>query len=254
MAASDRLNAGDRFRVQASTWNRMVDAAEAYSAGLQGNRVPLAWPNTDAGVVLVRNDTGADLDQFSVVGIDGFAFDPAVAAELPQFKRRAILGAATPVEGTHDTRLAILQEPLADGAIGRAVVCGVTPVQITVAAGETWMRHARLVDGESGTLDLCSWGYRVLEIESGAGTKWAYVAMGSVGTQAPIHGVLDGALSDGDSATMSVWTGDPLADSGENITVHDRFINGGDDLEASTRVWAVWAPDGHKHYVMGASC
>lgn len=38
----------------------------------------------------------------------------------------------------------------------------------------------------------------------------------------PVYrGKLDGDLDSGDSATMSVWRDDPLADSGVNITVHD---------------------------------
>ena len=36
-----------------------------------------------------------------------------------------------------------------------------------------------------------------------------------------LHGKLDGDLNSGSSATMSVWADDPLADTGDNVTIYD---------------------------------
>lgn len=53
-----------------------------------------------------------------------------------------------------------------------------------------------------------------------------------------IFGKLDGALTQGGSATMSVWTDDPLADSGRNVTVYDWFLGDGEELAAGKKVKA----------------
>jgi len=48
------------------------------------------------------------------------------------------------------------------------------------------------------------------------GTRYIKYPAGQV-----LRGKLDGDLDSGGSATMSVWEGSPLADSGRNITVYD---------------------------------
>lgn len=51
-------------------------------------------------------------------------------------------------------------------------------------------------------------------------------------------GTLDGTLSQGSSATMNVYDGDPLADSGDDITVYDWLLPSGESLAGATKVVA----------------
>lgn len=56
-----------------------------------------------------------------------------------------------------------------------------------------------------------------------------------------LFGKLDGDLAAGSSATMSIWGGSTLADSGRNITVHDWFLPTGKKLASGAKVAAFWA-------------
>ena len=78
----------------------------------------LAAIDRQASVVLVRNESGADVDQFGVLGISGVVFDPATA--LDSFKGRVILAGATPAVGTHDSKFVVAADPIKAGEIGSA--------------------------------------------------------------------------------------------------------------------------------------
>ena len=53
-------------------------------------------------------------------------------------------------------------------------------------------------------------------------------------------GKLDADLTAGSSATMSIWEGSTLADSGRNVTVYDWFLPTGKKIASGARVAAVW--------------
>jgi hypothetical protein len=67
-----------------------------------------------------------------------------------------------------------------------------------------------------------------------------------------VFGKLDGTLNQGGSATMSIWSGDPLADSGENMTVYDWFLEAAGSLALGTKVAAEFYCG--KWYVTTAEC
>ena len=65
-------------------------------------------------------------------------------------------------------------------------------------------------------------------------------------------GKLDGDLAAGGTATMSVWSGSPLADTGDNLTVETPLLTSG-TIPATTWVWAQQHSNGG-WYVLGAAC
>jgi len=65
-------------------------------------------------------------------------------------------------------------------------------------------------------------------------------------------GKLDGELARDSSATMSVWAGSTLADTGDNITVNDWLLSTGDSLATATKCVAVKYHT--KWYVIAAEC
>lgn len=70
--------------------------------------------------VLVRNDSGADLDQYETVGIEGSVFTDYASAGFTQTP--SLIALAEDV-----TRMpAVVQEPIAQGSFGQAVICGFT--------------------------------------------------------------------------------------------------------------------------------
>ena len=70
------------------------------------------------------------------------------------------------------------------------------------------------------------------------------------------RGKLDGALSFGGSATMSVWwwNGSAEADTTVNVTVYDWLLVSGQSIASGTQVTAAWDARSGRYYVTGAQC
>ena len=90
---------GERLKVKASDWNSFADAANAhmarqFSGGARGSSAPAA-----AGMVLVKNASGAARDRFDVLGISGVLIDPDDSEA--GFLERVALSGATPDEDLH---------------------------------------------------------------------------------------------------------------------------------------------------------
>src|SRR5688500_18479400 len=95
--AFDKLTPGQSWPgPSASFHNATVDALNWMRGQQQGSHRPPQMPGSDgsADVVTVRNDSGADLDQFGVLGIDGAIFTPTDNSNL--FKSRVLLKGITP--------------------------------------------------------------------------------------------------------------------------------------------------------------
>lgn len=150
----DRVNPGDRIIPSAAFHNATVDAIRATrNRGLlRAGPLNSALP---AGVVLVRNDTGADLDRFAVVGLDV----PIITAveNLDEFQRQATFSGVTP-SSTYTGKFAVLQSGIPNGDIGRAMVSGITPVLLTGNASSSRESYADIGSGLTGSLTEVSTG------------------------------------------------------------------------------------------------
>ena len=67
-----------------------------------------------------------------------------------------------------------------------------------------------------------------------------------------LMGKLDGSLSQGSSATMSIWMGSTLTDTGDNITVYDWLLGSGESIDSGKKVKAEYYCG--KWYVTAAEC
>lgn len=127
------VHAGEPVRVSAETFNCVIDATRDYRErtarfrqGPPGLRVGGERPTA---VFRVRNDTGADRALFEIVSLDGPVYGPS--DNLQEFKFRFAFKGVVP-DSDHFGRFAVLLEPVKDGAIGRALVQGITPVLVRV--------------------------------------------------------------------------------------------------------------------------
>ncbi len=174
----DNVYPGQPLVIPAQVWNAMLDAALANRYG--DKQKPGELPRgRSPGIIRIRNDSGAAVDRFGVLGLNGPLF--TATDNLAEFQRVGAFSGVTPVPGTHEGKFAILQEPLGIGAIGSAMVSGITPVQITVsgalaAFAEIAATSATLANGATGSA-------RVLSDATGSGSpRWAIVRIGEGGT------------------------------------------------------------------------
>ena len=170
-----KVKSGDPFRIPAATFNCFVDAARAHAEGRQQQLQTPAVQTPSSGIVLLRNDSGDDIDRYNVLAVSGVVFNPDTYPD--SFKERVVLTGDTPA--TADAgRLVIALEPTPSGAIGRALASGVCSVKVNVSDADH--THADVNDGQAGSLASSETGAaRILWKESGTGLKWAVVALWS---------------------------------------------------------------------------
>jgi len=190
------------------TFNTFVDAARDYLQRQQGTNQKPTQAFRQTGIVLVRNDSGGDLNRLAVLGIDSPVIDPADNED--EFKNRVALVGVTPAADTHEGKFVVLAEPVATGKIGRAYAAGVCPVQIDVPDEEHEYPFAEIADGVTDNLKASHYGSAaILWREGGTGVQWAVVRLGKL---MPVH-VFPVELtqvggSQGDEDNPATWTYD----------------------------------------------
>jgi len=192
--------AGSPLRIPAHLWERVIDAARGERLDRAGNVSPFV---RQSDIVLVKNSTAATVDRFGVMGIDTPLITPT--ANLDEFKRRVVFSCVAPLTATHKNKLVILQEPLAAGAIGKAVIAGISQVRLTGALPSA-PAFAELTNNDTTKLTAGALGsLRILWAESGSAERWAIARVGDDLPPMFAKGKLDGTLVKDGSAVMSVW-------------------------------------------------
>jgi len=167
-----KVRPGDPLKIPAGTFNTFIDAARDYQARQhqqgQGSRAAVRH----SGLLLVRNDSGADRLRFDVLGVSGPVFDPAADEEA--FKNQHALAGVTPTEAGHTGKFVVLLEPVAAGAIGLACAEGVCPVHIYVE--DAALKFADVNNGTAASLKTSRTGSATILWKAGStGTVWAVV-------------------------------------------------------------------------------
>ena len=172
-----KVSAGQPIRVNAATWNAFIDAAQDYRQRTQNIGSASAASAWKPGVIFVRNDTGADRDQFAVVGLGSIVIGPS--DNLREFKTHTVLSAVTPNINLHKGKFAILQQPIKSGKIGMACVDCISIAQVNITS--TAHQTAEIADATTANLVSSDSGSAmILWAETGTGVKWAVVRFGPI--------------------------------------------------------------------------
>jgi hypothetical protein len=205
------VTSGERFRPSARAWNALMKLAQAYEGGGMDPTGMSALGLSNPAPVLVRNDSGADRDEFEVLGIDGALVLPS-DGDMPasQFKTVLAVKGVTPVDPDHLGRFVILAGPVKAGAIGRGYLAGACPAKIDVPDEDVERPFAEIDDGVSGSLKAVRCGSAgILWREGGTGVQWAIVRLGkrAVPQLFPVDLAQTGG-DQGDESNPATWTYD----------------------------------------------
>src|SRR5690349_14058570 len=104
-----KVSSGDKRVIHAKAWNAMLDvvAANARMGSLEPGDASAVLP---PGIILIENDSGADVDRFGVLGISGSVFTPSNNAN--DFKSRVVLTGDSADETLYLGVFAIAAEPI----------------------------------------------------------------------------------------------------------------------------------------------
>jgi len=180
-----KVRPGQPLEVPAGTFNTFIDTAQAHLDRTRGKgegQLPGGvWSNSDSGRILVRNDSGALVDRFGILGVDDIVI--AESDNSDQFKSSPALSVITPAVPDHSENFVVLAEPLrheaevADRPIGVAVIDGVTVAQVDVQDADH--NFAVVVAGQTTKFASAADGaVKIVYKESGTGDKWAVVRLG----------------------------------------------------------------------------
>jgi hypothetical protein len=167
-----KVQRGQPLQIPAETYNAFVDAVRSHRSSQHDLLRDVDNQFRQSTIIKVKNTSGSDLDRFAVLA---FA-DPIVGPtdNLQQFKNQVNLQAVVPADPSK--RFCVLMEPLANNAIGRAVVAGATPVKIDVKRESD--THAEIKPNETGHLrSSLSGPATILWKEPGTGVKWAVILL-----------------------------------------------------------------------------
>lgn len=177
MAGGDELKKvrpGQRLEIPAETYNRFINAAIAHQALLEEAQAGFGYRSPN--VIFVKNNTGAVLARFAVVGLDDVVYNPAIDEDM--FKNESVMSGITPAIADHLTAYGIMQEPVEVAALGKCLVAGFTVVKLAVI--KSWHKYAMPVDGSSANLESAPFGDAVIQWAGGAeggAADWALVSI-----------------------------------------------------------------------------
>jgi hypothetical protein len=253
VSADGLVNSAERY-------NLLTDAARMARTSREGFRADNAPVPLGENEFRVKNDTGADRDRFDIVAFE----DPVYLRDdnLYAFadRQQTLLSAIEPAWPDHFLSWGVLQEPCREGKIARVRVGGVAVALVNFAnsAAQTWHKHATIIDATYGRLESTFAGSaRILWRDTTAvdSTRyWCKLLLNSP-FDSELFGVLDGSLSQGGSATMSVHRhdGSSWSDTTANVTVYDRLLKSGATAISSGK-WVVARFYSGRWWVTSAEC
>lgn len=237
------VSAGDPLNIPAEAYNAFVEAAEAHKRGQTGVYGTPGLTRQADGVILVRNDSGGNVDRFGVLGIDAPIIDPD--DHEAEFKRRVALAVNTPASGTHDGLFVVLQESAGAGALVSARVTGVTPVLLNLTQADPEPTRADIADGDATALDPAANGVAQIlwHATPGSGDTqvWAVVRLGGGGGGLPDNIYLQEMLISNGDDTWIVKTF-PFA---HTLLTSDLTLSGAGEYDVAVRgTWGFHPDDG----------
>ncbi len=226
------VRAGDAVGFSASRENAITETVLAHRfSNLAG---PTPTPALLSPLIVeVRNTTGADRSRFDVVGLSAAII--SAGDNLETFHRQGALDAVEPVWPDHYSLYAVLQQPIRDGAIGQAMISGVTSCQVNFADSNAAAGHdyATLADGTYSSLDSAPCGVaRILARESGTGAQWCKILLGAPSPAGGLARTPSGGLPlctgsnfpytpGSASCDVATWSGGNLVDDEWNMTIYN---------------------------------
>ena len=199
-----KVLAGEQFVAPAATWNAFIDAAQDFKDRTADiGRQPVAGFRS-SGIITVKNESGGARRQFDVLGLGEPMFPLAGNVGKTSFDSLVAFRGVMPTKDMYTGRFAILMEPLAAGAIGRAVAAGVCPVRLTVDDDKAVLCDVKNNDATSLTTNPTG-SATILWRESGSsGTVWAIVRIGTPAAEAAV--TIFGRITSNSSDGSNRWS------------------------------------------------
>lgn len=164
-------------------------------------------------ILSVKNSTGIDVPWHGILRVETPIF--TYASNNNGYKNRCTMVGLKP-DATYDQRFVITRQPIGNGRVGLAHLAGVVQCQIDVVDASD--KFADVINNDVTKLRSSAWGCcPILEKESGTGTKWGKVLLGSF-TRQTVLGKATEFKTHGNFATFTVLKPQPASKGGEVVS------------------------------------
>lgn len=178
----NKARRGDPLTIPAAAYNAFIDAALDHRDRQRSQKRDADRSSPQTGIVLVKNESGADRSRFDILGIT----DPIINRidNDGGFQERIALRGVTPTS-THLGRFVVLIDALPDDAIGRAYIAGACLARVRML--DEAHTSADIDDGQSGQLASAESGAASLlwiepiEERDDPAIAWAVIRFGGGG-------------------------------------------------------------------------
>jgi hypothetical protein len=178
----DKVKAGQKINIAASTWNSFIDGAN-YAKNMQGSGVSAVASKGmfKTGIVLVKNDAGKLLKEFTPVALTDLIITPEKNEKEFKTHVPVLKAEEFDADNKETATIAILQEPVDDGKLGRAMLLGTTPAKVNIQDKE----HLCATPNDSGKLESDDKGdCRIIWKADDSGEQWTLLLLGGGGKAA----------------------------------------------------------------------
>lgn len=200
--------------------------------------------------IKVRNDSGADRNQYDVLGIDDLAIKPADNLAWLRARREPLAVGNTPAESSHLGKWALLLEPIKSGKVGRAAIAGCLFAR--VSAPGTYPHP--FCDIADGSFELTSNWFGAAEILAGpwthGGDDWAYLRIGNW-TSPTWPAKATSAITAGGNGTANIYH---AGTAQESVTVSFDWMDLTEDIPDTTEMLVRYYRDAQKWRPENAAC
>lgn len=203
----EKVRSGEQLVIKASTWNAFIDAANFTKEQRQNQFGKGLRSGVGAGVVLIKNAEPELRDRFTALVLNDIAVPPS-ANENEFVSCPPVFIGQKMTDEREGRPYAILLEPVAAGAIGRAMVFGIVPAKVSIQDADD-QYAVPTPNSSAGALQSDSTGVaRIVWKAGGTGAQWCLLQLGGAG-----------GGSGGDKAYMCQVNGGSQS-AGFNVTVY----------------------------------
>lgn len=199
---------GADLNIPADDWNEMARATTSVlNAQIEKKKRPVP-PLSSEGLVMVRNDTGALVDRYQVVGLGDLVFAPS--ENLEGFLDRPCFKGVMPAV-QHLGLFAVAQRACDTNQIGIFKLTGLCPVRVKII--DDGHEYADVVDGSVAELRSGSGSARLMYVQpradrTPADVAWCLALLGAQDWRT--QGIITGAAV----SVANIW----------NYTVSERYL------------------------------
>lgn len=216
-------------RIKRSYVDKLNEAVEAVETFGFRAGPPAALP---AGLIPIRNTTGADVARFDILGIDAPVISAADNAEA--YITIAGFDGITPILFDHALKFVIVPAPIPTGGFGYGVATGLVAAKVDIRSAEHTHAGIRSSGGPPTLWSDFGGPGRIISQESGTGEKYCLLDLQpSAGpwivegflAASMLPGTVNGSLIEPSTTLVRVWKRDSAGDlsneTGEDITIEN---------------------------------